>query len=94
MDKHRTTIDLPNNATRSGASVRRVRRLASIPKRLIPVTGDAMAAYATQLILEHSDRLPVTDLSNWIGPTPAPIAEGEVGSWHFHIDRVADENGG
>ncbi|WP_287178229.1 thermonuclease family protein [Mesorhizobium sp.] len=38
------------------------------------MTAAGGAALVTQFIVQHSDRLPETNLSSWIGPTPAPIA--------------------
>ncbi|MER9474851.1 thermonuclease family protein [Mesorhizobium sp. M0520] len=38
------------------------------------MTVAAFAALITQFFIQHSDRLPETDLASWIGPTPAPIA--------------------
>ncbi|MER9615594.1 thermonuclease family protein [Mesorhizobium sp. M0207] len=52
----------------------RLRQLAAVPKRLVFVTLAAMAAYATQLVMQHGDRAPDLNLSHWSGPTPAPIA--------------------
>lgn len=59
---------------RTGAKLRRARQLAGVPKRLVLVTVAALAALITQFVLQHSDRLPETNLSNWIGQTTAPIA--------------------
>lgn len=51
-----------------------MRRPAGIPKRLVFVMLAAMLAFVTQFAMQHRDRVPDFNLSNWIGPTPAPIA--------------------
>lgn len=33
-----------------------------------------MAAYATQFVIQHSDRVSEINLPNWTSPSPAPIA--------------------
>ncbi|TIS85649.1 MAG: thermonuclease family protein [Mesorhizobium sp.] len=42
--------------------------------RLVVVTVAAMAAYVTQFVMQHSDRVADLNFSNWTGSKPAPIA--------------------
>ncbi|MER8807537.1 excalibur calcium-binding domain-containing protein [Mesorhizobium australicum] len=48
--------------------------MAGIPKRLVFVTVAAMAAYATQFVVQHSEGAADLNLSHWIERSPAPIA--------------------
>ncbi|WP_376704453.1 excalibur calcium-binding domain-containing protein [Mesorhizobium sp. ISC25] len=74
MDKSRYENRSNQWRKRTGAKLRRARRLAGVPKRLVFMTVAGAAALVTQFIVQHSERLPETNLSSWIGPTPAPIA--------------------
>lgn len=63
-----------NGRTDQRCKLGRVRQLAGVPKRLVFVTLAAMAAYATPLIMQHSDPVPELKVSNRTGSKPAPIA--------------------
>lgn len=59
---------------RTGARRSRAQRWASVPLRLILVTAAAAGALAAQTAFQHNDSLPEFNLSNLLGPKPAPIA--------------------
>ncbi|TPJ88043.1 thermonuclease family protein [Mesorhizobium sp. B2-5-4] len=59
---------------RTGARRRRAILLASVPKRLVFVTVAAAAVLVGQFVMQHRDDMPDVNLSNLVGPKPAPIA--------------------
>ncbi|MER9302921.1 thermonuclease family protein [Mesorhizobium sp. M0496] len=73
MDKYRYDNRSDRWRNRNGAKHSRARRWASVPLRLILVTAVAAGALAAQTAIEHSERLPEINASNWFGSKPAPI---------------------
>ncbi|WP_256750539.1 thermonuclease family protein [Mesorhizobium sp. Mes31] len=73
MDRSRYDNQSDQWRKRRGAQRRRARLLASIPKRLVFVTLAAMAAFATQFVVQRSEGTPGLSVSHWIGGSPAPI---------------------
>ncbi|WP_181177842.1 thermonuclease family protein [Mesorhizobium sp. B2-3-15] len=73
MDKSRHDNRSGQWRKRTGARRSRALRWASVPRRLIFVTVAAGGALIAQTAMQHSDSIPELNLSNLIGPKPAPI---------------------
>ncbi|MFK0690921.1 thermonuclease family protein [Mesorhizobium sp. IMUNJ 23033] len=74
MDRSRHDNRSDQWRKRTGAKRSRALRWASVPRRLIFVTFAAAGALAAQIAMQHSDRLPELNASNWFGPKPEPIS--------------------
>lgn len=73
MDRSRHDNRSEQWRNRTGARRSRAQRWASVPLRLIFVTVAAAGALATQTAMQHSDRLPELNLSNFAGAKAEPI---------------------
>ncbi|QPC90022.1 thermonuclease family protein [Mesorhizobium sp. INR15] len=73
MDRSRHDNRSDQWRKRTGARRRRAILLASAPKRVVVITVAAIAALIAQFFMQHGGKGPDLNLSNLVGPSPAPI---------------------
>ncbi|MCZ8548478.1 excalibur calcium-binding domain-containing protein [Mesorhizobium qingshengii] len=73
MDKYPQDNWSDDKRKRRGVQRQRALLPGAIPKRLVFMAVAAMAAYVTQVVVQHSESATDLNASPWVGRTPEPI---------------------